>query len=361
VPPVGTKAQVEDSGKEEAGEHNAQVETSGKEEAGDPAGDRQWMSLGEVLCDGDTVTLEVKFKTKSAQAVTGTGPDRFTIALKNGGMNPVIVKHCSRSVVFHVVPHAAWPPRPLSSKTEDISGKVASASVASLQCFASCGLLNGNNSPNSHVRRWALHVGKQAHGALASPVECLTADACPPAIRGMLSSTSSGSSRECVVSCARALWVQVFANSRPSSVGLVTVTCTGKQIDMKSGLLKGRWEFESGGPAEAVVVLVTGNCRVRGGGADLHLSSLKPTWGEGAMRLSGVARCEVGGGALVSQCLIHGRWWEFEEGRAQTIKSAKTTDGVVFVYTRVSTPCCSVTTTTRGGGAPPPPPQRDEK
>ena len=291
-------AQVEASGKEEAGEHNAQVETSGKEEASDTAGEHQWMSFGEISSDGVAVTLEVKFISKAAQAVAGTGFDRFALALNNWGMTPVIVKKSNRSVVFHVAPHAAWPPRPLSTKTEGISGKVASASVTSLQCFASCGLLNGNNSPDSHVRQWALHVGKEAHGALASPVECLTADSCPTAIRGMLSSVAGESSRECVVSCARALCVQLFANSRANSVGLVTLTCTGKQIDMKSGLLKGRWDFESGSPAEAVVVLVTGNCRVRGGGADFNLSSLKPTW-EGAMRLSGVARCELGGG---------GRW-----------------------------------------------------
>jgi hypothetical protein len=335
VPPVGTKAQVEDPGKEETGEHNAQVETSGKEEAGDPAGDRQWMSLGEVLCDGDTVTLEVKYRPKAAQA----GP--VMLALENWNMNPVIVRQTKRTVALCVVPQAAWPPRSLSSKTEGISGNLGSAVVPPLQCLASCGLLNENNSPDSHVRRWALHVGKEARGAQASPVECLTVNTCPPSVRNMLNALAeeggSASTRERMAAHARALCLQLFGNSRENNVALVTLTCTGKQIDLKKGLLKGRWDFEPNSLTEAVVVLVAGNCRVHSGGAGFNISSLKPTWGEGAMELSGVARSDLRG-ALASQCLIYGRWWEFREGRAQTVKSATTSDGVVFVYTRGKCP-----------------------
>jgi hypothetical protein len=128
--------------------------------------------------------------------------------------------------------------------------------------------------------------------------------------------------------------MHLFVNSPTNSVALVTL-CTGKRISMNRDLREGRWEFGCGSPVEAVVVLVEGSNRVEGGGAGFNLSSLKPTWGEGAMKLSGVARCELGG-VLATQCFIHGRWWEFREGRAQTVKSAKTADGAVavFVYTR---------------------------
>jgi hypothetical protein len=335
---AGQNAQVQASGKEEAGEHCVQVGTSGKEEAGDAAGDRQWMSLGEVRCDGATVTLEVKYKGKAAEAVKGDGPARFRLALENWDMKPVIVKQTKTLAVFSVVPQTAWPPRALSTKAEYITGKLGSAINPSLQCLASCGLLNENNSPDSHVRRWALYVGKEAHGAQASPVECLTAYTCPPSVRNMLLSLpeDGGSTRGRMVAYARALCLQVFVNSRGGGVALVTL-CTGKKISMNRDLLEGRWDFQSD-KTEAVVVLVEGNCRVEGGGAGFNLSSLQPTLGEGVMRLSGVARCELGGGGLVSQCFIHGRWWEFREGRAQTIKSAKTADGAVFVYTKVTPP-----------------------
>jgi hypothetical protein len=320
----GQNAPVEASGKEEAGERNAQVGTSGKEEAGDAAGDRQWMSLGEILCDGTTVTLELK----------GRSLHPATLVLKDCNMNPVVVRQTKYTAAVCVVPEAAWPPRVLSAKTEDIPGMSGSLIAPPLQCLASCGLLNGNNSLDSLVQKWARYVGKEAHGARASPVECLTVRACPPSVRSMLSSLAEegGSTLKRMVACARAWCLQLFANSPTNRVALVTL-CTGKRISMNRDLLEGRWELECGSPVEAVVVLVEGSNRVQGGGAGFNLSSLKPTWGEGAMKLSGVARCELGG-AMVSQCLIHGRWWEFREGRVRTVKSAKTADGVVFVYTR---------------------------
>ena len=340
---AGQNAQVQASGKEEAGEHCVQVGTSGKEEAGDAAGDRQWMSLGEVRCDGATVTLEVNYNGKAAEAVKGDGPARFMLALENWDMKPVIVKRTKTLAVFSVVPQTAWPPRALSTKAEYITGKLGRSAInPSLQCLASCGILNKNSSPDSLVRKWALHVGKEAHGAQASPVECLTANTCPPSVRKMLNSLAeeggSTPTRERMAAHARTLCLQLFANSRANSVALVTLASTGKQIDLKKGLLKGRWDFEPSSLTEAVIVLVAGNCRVRSGGAGFNISSLKHTWGEGAMELSGVARCNLGGSTLTSQCLIHGRWWEFREGRAQTVKSATTGDGVVFVYTRGKCP-----------------------
>jgi hypothetical protein len=223
----------------------------------------------------------------------------------------------------------------LSGRTKGIPGKSGCPVVPPLQCFASCGLLNGNNSPDSQVQKWAQYVGKEAHGARASPVECLTVNACPQSVINVLSSLAEegGSTRERMVACARSLCMHLFVNSPTNSVALVTL-CTGKRISMNRDLLEGRWDFEPDSPVEAVLVLVEGSNRVEGGGAGFNLSSLKPAWGEGKMRLSGVARCELEGGALVSQCFVHGRWWEFREGRVRTVKSAKTADGVVFVYTR---------------------------
>ena len=156
-------AQVESSGKEEAGEHNTQIGTSGKEEAGDAAGDRQWMSLGEARCDGATVTLKVQYQGKAAKAVKGNGPGRFVLALKNWNTKPAIVKQIKSFAVFGVVPQAAWPPRALSTKAEYITEKLGRSAInPSLQCLASCGILNKNSSPDSLVRKWALHVGKRS-------------------------------------------------------------------------------------------------------------------------------------------------------------------------------------------------------